>query len=622
MTTRGGKTARNLAILAEAQGVAGSTPTCAKRVLGNACPICDPYDLGTWRWSHPDDVLSGSIRTRRITGLPCEGESRSSFLARVDDADRPDVATRLAAAVASAQPFETEFRIEVAGDLRHVRMHGYVDAETDAVEPQFFGTIEDVTARHYTTQALIELSLAVEQSHDHICITDANGTIEYVNRAWRESLGRERPMTSLPVAILLGDPRIWTEGRSAIARGEVFRKTVSKTNGTVSYREFTMWPIRDQHGQLVRIVVVSSDAGAQVRAEETEARVQNAIRDAAHEWRRTVDAIDAAIVMFDPPATIRRMNRAARDLLGGQDYDRFIGRTLDPQTLSEPWPTIIKLVTEASERGLSFQRQVHDNATGHSWHIVGSVSDGSAIRDVVVIIRDITDTLALQESIRRSEVMSAMGNLVAGVAHEVKNPLFGLTATLDAMELKFRSSPDAIRYTSMMRREVGRLNTLMRDLLDYGRSTKPELQPVMIGSIVASAVRLCRESAARRDVTIANHLPAEWGAARGDFASLEQVFRNILDNAISFSSSGQTIAITGDYMPGEALRIEVCDEGPGFAPDDLARVFEPFFTRRKGGTGLGLSIVRRTVEEHGGHVSATNRSPAGAMVRIELPARC
>jgi len=617
MKPRGGKAARNLAILAQSQGVAGSTPTCAARVLGDACPISDPYDLGSWQWSHPDDLIAGSERMHRITGVPCDGESRGDFLARIEEDDRADVSSRLAAALAAEQPFELEFRVAVGGDLRYVRMHGYVDAEIGAIEPQFFGTIQDVTARFHTDQALMELSLAVEETRDLVCITDAKGTIEYVNRAWRLFDGRDRPLSGFPVALLLGDPQIWVEGRGAIVRGDAFRKTISKANGKMSYREITMRPLRDRDGNLARIVVVSSDVTSQMHAGEGDLRVEKAIRDAAHEWRRTVDAIDAAIIMFDPPSTIRRMNRAARDLLGGHDYEA-VGRTIDASH-PEPWGSIAKLVVEAAGRRLSFQRQVHDRAANRTWHVIGSVSETTDIHDVVVIIREITETLALEDSVRRSEVMSAMGNLVAGVAHEVKNPLFGLTATLDAMDLRFRSSPDTIRYTSMMRREVARLNSLMKDLLDYGRSTRPEHQPLLLGAALASAVTLCRGAADKRGVGIANHLPADWGSARGDFASLEQVFRNILDNAIAFSTAGQSIAITGEAAGG-MVSLEVRDHGPGFSAGDLPRIFEPFFTKRKGGTGLGLSIVRRTVEEHGGRVTASNHGEGGAVVRLELPA--
>ena len=353
---------------------------------------------------------------------------------------------------------------------------------------------------------------------------------------------------------------------------------------------------------------------------EADARLQNALRDAAHEWRQTVDAIDDAIVMFDPPATIRRMNRSARELLGCRDYE-LVGKAIDPRTRPEPWPSVLALVDEAAKRGIGFTRQIHDAASEKTWHIVGNVSAAREVHDVVVIVRDITETVALEESVRRSEMMSAMGNLVAGVAHEVKNPLFGLTATLDAMELKFRASPDAMRYTTMMRREVGRLNNLMRDLLDYGRAVSLDVQPVIVGSVIASAVKLVRDAASQRGVHIANDVQPDFGVARGDFSRLEQMFRNILDNAISFSPSGRTVTIAAHHVERtRRYEIEIRDEGPGFAPADLPHVFEPFFTRRKGGTGLGLPIVRRTVEEHGGRVTAGNAALGGAIVRIELPA--
>jgi len=603
-------------------GVTEITPTCAERVTSGGCPISETNELGTWWWENPADIFRGSERTRCIAGLGLVPESRDAFLARIDAEDRPPVEQRLAAIAADPEPFDLQFGVTVGGDRRTVRMHGYPDLESRQAEPQFFGTMEDITARMQAADALFELSLAVEQSHDYVCITDASGTIEYVNPAWSQKSGRERTLVGLPVAVLLGDPQVYAEGRAEVDRTGMFRRTIRKTNGTIRYEEITMWPVRDVRGDVARIVVISSDVTDQRHVEAANARLQDVLRDAAREWRQTVDAIDAAIVMFDPPATIRRMNRAARDLLGQREYD-LVGRSIAGSPLAEPWPAVLELVGQAAERGLSCGSQVQDAASGRTWDLIANVSLSEEVRDVVVIIHDITATIALQESLRRSEMMSAMGNLVAGVAHEVKNPLFGMTATLDAMELKFRANSDSQRYTSVIRLELDRLQMLMHDLLDYGRASNLDLRPVVLGSIVSSAVNLCRETASDRNVDIVNAVPSGFGSCRGDSLRLEQVFRNLIDNAICYSSVGQSVTISAceaDRNGGRWYELEIRDQGTGFAEADLPHVFEPFFTRRQGGTGLGLSIVRRMVDEHGGRVTASNAGEGGAIVRIELPA--
>ena len=597
-------------------------PTCAERVTGDLCPICKSTDLGTWRWEIVTDRMTGSERTRVLAGLGPEAELRHTFLNRIDPLDRSLVQHRLAQIAAHPASFDVEFRLTVGQDKRTLRMYGFPDRESKPDKPQFFGTIEDITARLQVSEALVELSLAVEQARDYVCIANASGSIEYVNPAWREKSGRQRPLIGLPVAVLLGDPQIYAEGRAEMDRSGVFRRTIRKTNGTVRHEEITMWPVRDVRGDVARIVVISSDVTDRMKAEEASARMQEVLAGAAREWRHTVDAIDAAIVMFEPPATIRRMNRAARDLLGELGYD-LIGCSIAEFALPAPWPSVLEMVAQAADRGLSSQKRVRDGISGKTWDIIANVAITEEVGDVVVVIRDVTATIEMEESLRRSEMMSAMGNLVAGVAHEVKNPLFGMSATLDAMELKFRDNPDTQKYTSMIRREVDTLRVLMHDLLDFGRASNLDLRQVAFGPIVASATNLCRGTATARNVKIANLVDATFGSCVADPGRLEQVFRNLIENAICFSHPGQTVTIAAreaERAGARWIEIEVRDQGPGFSEADLPRVFEPFFSRRQGGTGLGLSIVRRMVEEHGGRVSAKNSADGGAIVRVELPA--
>ncbi|HEX9163477.1 MAG TPA: ATP-binding protein [Thermoanaerobaculia bacterium] len=596
-------------------------PTCAERVTGDACPICKSNELGTWRWERLTDRFFGSERTRVLAGLGSEPESTDAFLTRIDPLDRSLVQHRLAQMAKHPAPFDVEFCLTVGHDKRTLRMYGFPDREAHPSNPQFFGTIEDITARLQVSEALVELSLAVEQARDYVCIANASGAIEYVNPAWREKSGRQRSLIGLPVAVLLGDPQVYAEGRAEMDRSGVFRRTIRKTNGKVRHEEITMWPVRDVRGDVTRIVVISSDVTDRMNAEEASARMQEVLAGAAREWRHTVDAIDAAIVMFEPPATIRRMNRAARDLLGELGYD-LIGCSIAEFALPAPWPAVLDLVAQAVDRGLSCESQVR-NTSGKTWDIIANVAITEEVGDVVVVIRDVTATIEMEESLRRSEVMSAMGNLVAGVAHEVKNPLFGMSATLDAMELKFRDNADSLKYATMIRREVDSLRVLMQDLLDFGRASNLELRQVPLAPIVASAASLCRETAAARHVNVDNFVDPALGSCVADPVRLEQVFRNLIDNAISFSKAGQTVTIAARELDRNGARwieIEVRDQGPGFTETDLPRVFEPFFTRRQGGTGLGLSIVRRMVEEHGGRVSARNSGDGGAIVRVELPA--
>jgi signal transduction histidine kinase len=226
----------------------------------------------------------------------------------------------------------------------------------------------------------------------------------------------------------------------------------------------------------------------------------------------------------------------------------------------------------------------------------------------------------LEASLRRAETMSAMGTLVAGVAHEVRNPLFGISSVLDAMEARFSSEHESGRYLAVLREQVDRLTRLMQELLEYGKPYAAERAPASIADVVEEVVRASasRSGGVRLERDVEPGLPP----LLMDRARLSRALGNLVDNALQHSAPGGCVAIAAraasvDGRPG--VEIRVSDQGPGIAAEDAQRVFEPFFTRRRGGTGLGLSIVRRTVEEHGGSVSAGTAPGGGAVVAVRLP---
>lgn len=266
--------------------------------------------------------------------------------------------------------------------------------------------------------------------------------------------------------------------------------------------------------------------------------------------------------------------------------------------------------------------QVVDAFTGKTWDLSVSHFGGRGVDEerYIVVMRDVTEVVRMQESLNRSERMSAMGSLVAGVAHEVRNPLFGMSATLDAFEASFGAA-EYNDYISQFRDQIDRLNSLMRGLLDYGKPMNPELMPGTIDSIIGTAVQEARQSHPEIpvEVSIQGSLPS----MMLDRTRMFQVFENLIRNALQHSGPGRPVLVTARPIEEESglwIEAAVLDRGSGISPEDLPRVFEPFFTRRRGGTGLGLSIVQKIVMEHGGTIIANNRSEGGAMMTLRFPA--
>jgi PAS domain S-box-containing protein len=371
-------------------------------------------------------------------------------------------------------------------------------------------------------------------------------------------------------------------------------------------------------------LVMARDVTDRARAEAERARLQQALLSAAAEWKGTFDAIDSLVVLLDPTGRVTRLNRAAMELAGGP-WEASLGAPLRDLGGGEPWASAAALAAGVRRHGGPLSRSAKDSKTGRTWAVSASRFEARELQQerTVVVARDITESVQLEETLRRKETMSAMGSLVAGVAHEVRNPLFGISSTLDAFEARFGRSEQFQRYLETLRGQVGRLGDLMNELLEYGRPLSVELQPLQLGDLLEQAVQACDSLARRGGVSVATRLLPGLPATPADRKRIVQVFQNIIDNAIRHTPPGGSVTVEAELHAeaGERwLRCAVRDSGPGFAPGDLPRAFEPFFTRRRGGTGLGLSIVQRIVEQHGGRLLAENHPLGGAQLTVLLRA--
>ena len=370
---------------------------------------------------------------------------------------------------------------------------------------------------------------------------------------------------------------------------------------------------RGAKSPLVAYFVALSEA----RDDRTE--LLDAIEHAAWEWRRTFDAVETPIVIVGVESVIGRINRAARMLVGKQ-YGEIVGRSLSDLPATEPWLSMIALTREVQEGRTPVARQVKDPA-GSTLDLLAMLFNAEDARDerVIVIVWDVSALVDLQARLEQQRTMATMGALVAGVAHEVRNPLFAISATVDAMEQA--SSGSLAEYFEVLREEIDRMTRLMHDLLAYGRPSAPVFHPVGIESVIDVAIRNCSALANRQDVKLKKAVRTN-PAIVADRERLGRALENLIDNAVQHSPADSTVTVQCAARPRGRSRyvdVKVLDRGRGFADGDLPRLFEPFFSRRKGGTGLGLALVQQILQEHGGEVTAENRDGGGACVTISIP---
>lgn len=224
------------------------------------------------------------------------------------------------------------------------------------------------------------------------------------------------------------------------------------------------------------------------------------------------------------------------------------------------------------------------------------------------------------EHLRRADRLSALGEIAAGLAHEIQNPLAGIKGALEIVASRARPDTPEAEFADIGGKELARLETLVREFLAYARPRDPALRPTDVPDLVERVTALLRPEADKKGVRLVPEYPGTSAdlSVNLDPDQMTQVILNVVLNAIQASPSGGRVRIRESAEDGWA-QIEVIDEGPGIAPEHLSRIFDPFFTTKARGTGLGLATSQRIVTAHRGTITALPGSSSGSIFRIRLP---
>jgi two-component system sensor histidine kinase HydH len=349
--------------------------------------------------------------------------------------------------------------------------------------------------------------------------------------------------------------------------------------------------------------------------------VGKALKQSRDYLQQVIASMANGMISIDNHGKVTSFNEMALDLLGLKETEAkniALKSIIDFQSSG---------INETLTEGATFvEKEIVYNRGAEKVPLALSVSpipdDKKQHAGAVIILRDLTEIKRLQEKVRRSERLAAIGELAAGVAHEVRNPLSSIRGFAQFLGHVLKDKPEEREYAEIMVKEVDRINNVVTNLLSFARPVKPDLVPTNLPELLDHTVRLVEEDARLRKVNIRLSTSNGLKKIYVDGNQITQIMLNLILNALQAVESGGNIDVEARAIDSSLLRLSVEDDGPGIPPGVANKIFDPFYTTREKGTGLGLAIVHMIVENHGGEINLVSPVPGkdkGCRITIDLP---
>jgi two-component system sensor histidine kinase PilS (NtrC family) len=339
---------------------------------------------------------------------------------------------------------------------------------------------------------------------------------------------------------------------------------------------------------------------------------------------KILENMSSGILVVDSKGKILTLNPAAGEILGFTREDLLFKR------LEESIATVMPELSAELEYALSSEenKQRHEivikNKRGEQIPLGISISllrDGGRKRGVIAVFQNLTEVREMQERIRKADRLAAIGELSAGIAHEIRNPLASISGSIEILHNELNLNEEQKRLMKLIMRESDRLNNIITDFLEFARMRPPAKREADIDKCLKDVLVLMGNNANFGcGISIELDQQAVGGLVRIDEEQVRQVFLNLCINACESMEGHGKLRIETRFTDDNQLSIVFQDNGSGIEVDNLDHLFEPFFTTKDGGTGLGLAIANKIIEAHGGRIIYQNREPGGAEFRVMLPA--
>jgi signal transduction histidine kinase len=441
----------------------------------------------------------------------------------------------------------------------------------------------------------------------------------------------------------------------AQARGRMEQLGISAAVGVHAKNRFTALLLLGPRLS-ARVYGNAEQRALQVAADRLAAAIENLrlytqLQDSKRYSEILVEQLVSGVVATDDRLRVTVFNSEA-ERLTGLNGDRAIGAPAEslPQPLAGHLRAALDHGQGVRDLELTLQREDEEAVPIQLGSAVLRGHDGRAL-GALVVFTDLRAVKKLESQVRRSAHLASLGTLSAGMAHEIRNPLQTVKTFCQLLPDRYTDADFRQRFATLVESEVARIDTIVNQLLQFGRPAKARLEPTSVHGVLNHSLELVEARMERRGVQLAKHLSAPRHVVMADANLLEQAIVNLLLNALDAMPQGGWLTVstslcpgpsnadrsngarltggaapvpaaspaTGSHAPSEFIQIGIRDTGTGIPPDDLPHVFDPFFTTKPSGVGLGLPVAHGIVEEHMGIIEAESAVGAGTQFRLLLP---
>lgn len=320
---------------------------------------------------------------------------------------------------------------------------------------------------------------------------------------------------------------------------------------------------------------------------------------------------------------------------------RVLGLSPDPSHLGRPFadvlhdcPEICQLLQRAFDTDdLPNRAEMRLRKTGRAigYSISRIHDDDGRLVGATLFFKDLTRVEQMEERDRLRDRLAALGEMAAAIAHEVKNPLASIEVMAGVLKRQMLDNPEALETLGDIIKEAKLANAIVVEVLEFVRPIQLQVERTCLDEVIKDSITMAEAKMRRGAVSIRTDIAPDVPALLADAHQLRQLFTNLLANAFEALGGEGHVDIRARLLPGDEepqggldplppqVAVEVRDDGPGMGPDDLERIFSPFFTTKPQGTGLGLAIVRKVVDAHDGRITAVSAPGRGAAFKVTLP---